>query len=101
MPVKRPFARKHGLTLTQHEELGRELAEIRARLAHLCITISHAYPHASPVGRQTGGSTAPKPCQAIDALRQVLENEMLTEHKANPKATTKVYWPAGASDADR
>jgi hypothetical protein len=92
--VTRRTPRKSGLTIAEHQELGAELAAIRERLAELSIAISSAYPFKSAVGRLTCQAGRPQVCKGLDALRDALEDAMLTEHRGNARATTGVYWPA-------
>lgn len=80
------MAKRPGLTLEEHDQLGAELRQMRNRLLTISVQLSNRY--TKPFGRQCDQAIA-----ALDKLRSDLEGQMSHE---NPRLEepTRVYYGA-------
>jgi hypothetical protein len=85
---------KAGLRIERHQEIGLELARIQDRLTSIATEILNAYPVNSPVHRMLTGSPSSEALGGVFRLRCELENLMLARYPDDPRATTRVYFPA-------
>ncbi len=80
------MARRPGLTPTQHQELGAELAALRDAVLHRSVLVAGAYPNASKQSIEMG-----KALKSLDAARCALDNALAQEDPDGFEP--KVYYP--------
>lgn len=83
------MAKKPGLTMAEHEKLGKILKDMRQALNTSFVQVANAYPttnkRAMRALRKLGAAQ-----NAIDQARSDLEDCMADEHKS--EWTTKIYY---------
>ena len=80
--------RKPGLTLEEHERLGKDLRALREWLGGVMVQLSVAYPHKV-------ADRAHKAQEGIDSLRSLLDD--LIHHERPGQGVMRVYY--GANNA--
>ncbi|MFB7294171.1 hypothetical protein [Actinacidiphila glaucinigra] len=81
--------RKPRLTLEEHTEMGRILADVRDELAHRAVQLDYAYPGSGLEGvphKKVGAAL-----RALDEARRALDLLLSCEHPDN--ASAAVYYP--------
>jgi hypothetical protein len=85
MTVQRP----NPLTLAEHEQLGRELSHMRARLVQLQVELGNRY----GVSKRPG-ELARRALAAVDALRSGLDDQLA--HDDPDGFRPGIYYPGGS-----
>ena len=78
------MAKKPGLSIEEHRQLGQELFQMRESLVKLTETLSKAYP-------QPLSSLADNAWQAVDAIRSKLEDQVCRENPEDNAALSMYY----------
>lgn len=86
--------RKPGLTLKEHERIGKELIMMRNRLIELRMGLSNSYPK----NKKTGAKHIRKVVEYLDCLRSDLENRLYEDRKGfgdvdKGKGWCCIYYP--------
>jgi uncharacterized protein YqfA (UPF0365 family) len=74
------------LTMAEHQELGRQISEVRAILIKAACTLPNAYGKTSRVSR-----LAVKSFEAIQNLQCELDEQVFKDHPKD--AATHIYYP--------
>ncbi|MEV7427004.1 hypothetical protein [Streptomyces sp. NPDC091212] len=80
---------KPRLTLEEHEDLGRTLADIRDEVQHRVIQLANAYPRTGMEG--AAYRRLSKALTEIEAARTELDHAMFREHPSDGETT--IYYP--------
>lgn len=84
--------KKSKLTLERHEQLGRDLYELQARLTALAVELGNAFPMRTGLYKQAG-----KACAAISGLRSALDAQMFSDYPQLGEEAKHVYYPGNGS----
>ncbi len=86
--------KKHGFTIEQHREVGRELRRMQQSLVCLAVALSRAYGKTKPIFHQTRQVE-----KGLAALRSKLDNVVCREHPTDD-SVLRCYYGAD-QDADK
>jgi hypothetical protein len=78
-----------GLTLARHREIGKDLYQMRNKLASLALEVGNAYPLISGIYNSASDAV-----NALDTLRSRLDAQLFEEHREiGTRELTRVYYP--------
>lgn len=81
---------KKGLTLEEHQEIGRKLSMIHNELCHISVKVGNSYPKTSKVGKLAHKVFSGFGNKDLINFRCELDSELYKEHRE--QANTQVYY---------